>query len=877
LERNPRFIPPVGGGSPRSARDFANTSPRRAFARSPATRLPALLFANLSRGAGVFLYMTPAFRSLKHVTRSLWSDKGFTFTVVLTIAVCIAANTAIFAVVNSVVLRPLPVPEARSILLMGNRYPRAGADFGFNSASGDYFDRLRAVSAFSDQAVFRSSGQTLEIQGTPQRVTGMAATPSLFRLLRVGPAKGRAFTDAEGEPGADRVVLLSDGLSRSLFGSPEAALGRDVRLSGKPARVVGVMPAGFNFMDPEVRLWLPASFTAAEREVHHSNNWRNIGRLKAGATIEQAQAQVDALNRANLDHFPSYKDLLINAGFHTAVVPLEDVLIKEVRGSLYLLWGGAAFVLLIGAVNTANLILARATRRRKEFATRLALGAGAGQLVRQLVLENGLLALAGGAAGAGLGTVLLRSLIRNGMETLPRSTEIRVDLAVWSAMLILAALVGIVMGLVPALQVSRAHVSDVLREESRSGTGGRRARRMRQTLVVAQVAMAFVLLAGAGLVLTSFRNLLKVDPGFSVEGVVTAATSLPDSAYPKSADVNALTDRVLAGIRTIPGVTAAGATTTIPWGSNHSDSVILAEGYAMKPGESLISPEQVMVTPGYMEAMGIQMVAGRPFDERDGENGPLTIIVDERLAQHFWPGKNPLGQRMHFPEDIKDLLKVDEHTKWMTVVGVIRPLHNSNVEGSGSPVGAYFMPFAQHVRWGYTLAVKTSGNTASIERAVRARFAAAAPGLAMFDVHSMEERRDLVLSSRKISLLLTAFFGALALFLSTIGIYGVLAYLVTQRQREIGIRTALGCTTGGVVRLVMYETLWPLLAGVGLGLGGSAALKGLIVSQLYGVQPLDPAVIAAVIAVLTAAGLAACAAPALRATRTDPMTILREQ
>jgi predicted permease len=818
-----------------------------------------------------------AFGNLRYALRSLMGDKGFTLTVVVTIAVCIAANTATFAVVNSVLLRPLPVPDARSILLMANRYPKAGADFGYNSSSGDYYDRLRDVHAFSEQALFRTTGRTIEIQGTPQRVTGMLATPSLFRLLRISPSYGRAFLDAEGEPGADQKAVLGDGLSRQLFGSPEAALGRNVRMSGQPFTVVGVMPAGFNFIDPDVRLWVPLAFSPEEREVHHSNNWQNIGRLKPGATQQQAQSQVDALNRANLDRFPSFKEILINAGFHTTVVPLEDMLVKEVRGSLYLLWGGAAFVLLIGAVNVANLVLARATLRRKEFATRLALGAGTGRLMRQLVTESILVALAGGAAGAALGAGLLRAMAHSGIETLPRAGEVRVDGTVVLAMLATAALVGIVIGLIPSVQVIRARVNEVLREESRTGTGGRRARRVRQILVVAQVGLAFMLLAGAGLVLASFRQLLHVNPGFDVAGVVTASTSVPESLYPKDADVSALMDRTLAGLRAIPGVTAAGATTTIPWGGDHSDSVILAEGYVMKPGESLISPEQVTVTPGYFEAMHIAMVAGRPFDERDRESAPGAIIVDERLAHHFWPDHNPIGRRMFQPQDIHNLLRTDEHTHWMTVVGVIRPVHTANVEGSGSPVGAYYMAYAQHVQRGYALAIKTAGNAGAILGAVRARFAAIAPSLALFDVHSMEERGDLALASRRASLTLAMFFGCLALFLSAIGIYGVLAYLVTQRQREIGIRAALGCTAAGVVKLVVREALWLLGAGLIIGLAGSLAVRSVVAGQLYGVKPLDPVVMSAVMLTLAVVGLAACVLPARRAARVDPAMVLREQ
>ena len=420
--------------------------------------------------------MASVFRNIRHAVRSLAGDRGFTLTVILTIAVCIAANTATFAVVNSILLRPLPVPDAGAILIMSNRYPGAGADFGYNSASGDYYDRLRDIRVFSEQALFRTTGQTLEIQGTPQRVTGMLATPSLFRLLRASPAYGRAFSDAEGEPGAEQKTILSDGLARQLFGSPQAALGRDVRLSARPFTVVGVMPATFNFIDPEVRLWTPAAFTPDAHELRHSNNWNNIGRLKPGATLEQAQSQVDALNRANLERFPSYKELLINAGFHTVVSPLADMLVRQVRGALYLLWGGAAFVLLIGAVNVANLVLARTTLRRKEFATRLALGAGTGRLMGQLVTESLLVAIAGGAAGAALGAALLSALQHGAIKTLPRADEVRVDGMVVLAMLATAALVGIVIGLIPGIQVIRARASEVLREESRTGTG-RRARR----------------------------------------------------------------------------------------------------------------------------------------------------------------------------------------------------------------------------------------------------------------------------------------------------------------------------------------------------------------------------------------------------------------
>jgi putative ABC transport system permease protein len=472
---------------------------------------------------------------------------------------------------------------------------------------------------------------------------------------------------------------------------------------------------------------------------------------------------------------------------------------------------------------------------------------------------------------------LLRALAHSGIETLPRAGEVRVDGMVVLAMLATAALVGIILGLIPSVQVMRAPVNQVLREESRSGTGGRRARRVRQILVVAQVALAFVLLVGAGLILASFRQLLHVNPGFDVHGVVTASTSVPQSLYPKDSEARELLDRTLYAIRSIPGVTAAGATSTIPWGGNHSDSVILAEGYIMKPGESVISPEQVVVTPGYFDALRIPMVMGRAFDGRDSDTSPGAIIVDERLAHHFWPGHNPLGRRMYFPNDIHDLLKTDEHTKWITVVGVIGSVHTADIEGNANPVGAYYLPYAQNVRRGYSLAIKTASDPTAVMRTVRTRFAAVAPNLALFDIHTMEERGDLALATRRASLTLAMFFGGLALFLSAIGIYGVLAYLVTQRQREIGIRTALGCTSGGVVKLVLREAMGLIAGGLILGVGGSVALRTVVAGQLYGVKPLDPMVMSGVIATLAAVGLAACILPARRATRVDPVIVLREQ
>jgi len=802
---------------------------------------------------------------LKYGFRSLWRDKGFALTVLLTFSVCIAANTALFAIVNSVILRPLPVSDANSILITSNDYPNAGFSGSNNSSSGDYFDRLREMTVFESQAVFRQRDQTVELSGSPQQIRGMQVTPSWFELLRVSPALGRAFTREEGEIGADQEVILSHGLWRQLYAGDKSVLGRDLRISGRPFKIVGVMPPSFSFIDPDVRLWIPLAFTAEEKTVHHSNNWYHIGRLKPGATLQQAQAQVNSLNNENLERFPESKEILINAGFHTVVKPLQDMLTAGVKKTLYLLWGGALLVLLIGGLNIANLALARLALRRKELATRIALGAGRAQLMRQLILENLGLALLGGIGGIVLGAGLLRTLAAIGLEHFPRAAEVHMDTTV----------VLVSLGLFPLAGISNIGISDALHEDSRTGTTGKKSRSIRQLLVAAQIGFAFALLVGAGLLLASFRLLSQVDPGFNSNGVVTASVGLPRSKYPKSELLRNFMNRALPAVRAIPGVSIAGATDAIPLGGNHDDSVILAEGYQMKPGESLISPLNITVTPGYFEALGIHMVRGRSFDDRDNENAPRMVIVDERLAQHFWPDRDPIGRRMYMPNDSKDLLKIDEHTVWLTVVGVARALRYENLDGSGAPVGAYYFPNSQQPAGGFTFALKTAADSGSVIRALRTEISRLDPDLAVFDIHSMSERIDLSLSSRRTSMLLANAFGGVALFLATLGIYGVLAYLVARRTREIGIRVALGSTRAGILRLVLREGFQLVAIGLVLGVAGAASLQKAVASEIYGVRPLDPLVLAGVMALLAIVALAACAVPARRAMRVDPMVALR--
>ena len=810
--------------------------------------------------------------------RLLWKDKAFTATAALTLALCIGANTALFSVVHNVLLRPLNVPDSDRVLLMGNAYPGAGAVVGTNSGVPDYYDRLRETTVFEEQALYNSRNQSIDQNGTPTRVRVTQATPSFFRLLRVAPAIGRTFTDQEGEPGNEMKVVLSYALWQSQFGGDPQAVGKDIRLDGVPYTVVGVMPKGFYFVDPEVMMWRPLAFTPQQRsdQQRHNNNFENIGRLKPGATIQQAQQQIDALNAANLDRFPQYKKLLINAGFHTEVVRMQDSLVRDVKATLYLMWGGALFVLLIGCVNVANLVLVRSRARLKELATRLALGAGRFRVGRQLVTESLLLTLLSAAAGLAVGYGALQLLGTLNIQELPRGGEIHLDGVVVAYSLGIAAVIGVILGLIPVANVLPANLTMVLREEGRGGTAGRGARTLRRGLVVTQVAFAFVLLIGAGLLFASFRQVLAVDPGFNGDNVLTVSATLPRSRYDNDDKLRGFTNEALRQIRALPGVSAAGVTNTIPFGGNNNDSVIFAEGYQMSPGESVISPSNVDVSPGYFEAMHVKLVRGRFFDDRDNAAALKTIIVDETLARRFWPNSDPIGRRMYSPNDINDLMNTNEKTKWFTVVGVIADIKLHTITEGKQTVGAYFFPTDQDPITGLTFALKTPGDPLALAGGVRGVLSRLDRELPVFDIQTMDARTEKALVSRKSPVLLSLSFGAIALFLSAIGIYGVLAYLVTQRTKEIGIRIALGGSARAIFELVLREGLLLIVGGFVLGAIGAVALRKSLETQLFGVTATDPVVLVTVTTILGVVAIVACALPARRATRIDPIVALTQ-
>ncbi|HWO36823.1 MAG TPA: ABC transporter permease [Candidatus Acidoferrum sp.] len=813
-------------------------------------------------------------RDLKYGIRFLIRSKGFAAAVILTLSACIGVNVAIFAIVNSVLLRPLPVPDSQDIVLMSNRYPKAGVGEQFISSSGDYFDRREKVTALAEQASFRFSNETIDINGTSEREMAMTATPSLFNLLRVQPLLGRTFNAEEGEIGAEQKIILSYGLWQQIFGGNSASLGREVRLEGRPFTVVGVMPPNFIFIDPEVRMWIPIVFTSEEKTVHHNNNWYNIGRLKGGATIQQVRAQIDALNASNLEKFPQFKGLLVNAGFYTSVEPLQEMVVRDVRSVLHLLWSGSVFVLLIGVLNVANLAFARLTSRKKEFATRMALGAGRAQLLRQFMTENLLLAAASCVAGVTVGTLVLRVIAKTGLNHFPRASEVRIDShVVWVATLMAIGASALLSSL-SVVGISIRGLHNFLHDGERTGTAAK-ARSIRQGLVVAQIGFAFSLLVGAGLLLESFRQLLKVDPGYRTDNIVTASLSAPNNKYNTDVQRELLMRRSLEAVRGIAGIVSVGASTGVPLGGDYNNSVILAEGYVMKQGESVISPIRLSVTPGYLETMGIALVRGRYFRDSDDAHSPLVVIVDEKLARRFWHYRDPVGQKMYEPDE--NGLAISDRTVRYTVVGVVRSVRLEDLSGRGNSEGAYYFPYSQRTSNNYTIAVRTAGNSAAVVPAIRAHIAAIDPEMPLFDVRTMTQREELSLSSRRTSMLLGLAFGILALFLAALGIYGVLAYLVAQRRKEIGIRVALGSTRSGIAKLVLREGLALVGTGLMLGIVGSISLRSIVRNEIYGVAPLDPLVLGGVALLFTTVALVACIMPARRAMQVDPAIVLGQQ
>ena len=816
----------------------------------------------------------------------IWTrERSFTLTVLATLVACLGGNTVIFGVVRSVLLKPLPIAGADRIVLVSNLYPKfgfgvAGPGVGATSVP-DYFDRRHEVRSFDEVVLYRRGSLTLDAPDGAERLNVLRATPSFYALLGAGAYAGRTIAEQDAESGNDAKVMLSYAFWRRRYGGDASLVGRDIRLDGRPFRVVGILAAGFEYLWNDVDLWLPLSFTADQRSdvSRHSNNWVMIARLKTGASVDQAQREVDALNARNDERFPQFRNLIRDGGYRTVVVPLQEEVVRDVRATLYLLWAGALFVLLIGGVNLANLFLMRSAARWRELATRHAIGASVARIGRQVLTETTLLAVCGGMMGMAAGWWVLRLGTGLALDVLPRSHEIGLDWQAVAVMLTLAAAVGVATGLMPLVRLSRVNVADVLRDAGRSGTAGTTAGRLRQQFATAQVALAFMLLIGAALLLASFRAVLAINPGFEPAGVVTAAINLPSTAYRNGSALGEIADRLLERTRALPGVAAAGVTTTIPLGGNYSSGIILAAGSEPGGAESIVAPHLISASDGYFEAMRIPLLRGRYFDRRDTASAPPVVIVDERLARRFWPGRDAVGQRLLRPANptgVLDLLTRGPDTRSYTVIGVVANVQVTGLTPNDPPLGAYYFSYAQQPARSIVVAVRSAQDPETIIAPLRSTLASIDRELPLYDVRTMEERLDRSLVQRRMPMVIAMAFGAVALFLAAIGVYGVLASQVTERRREIGIRMALGSSASDVFRLVMRDGARMTLLGIIAGFAGTAGITRLMAGLLYGVRPTDPVVVGGVALLLATVALVATWLPARRAARVNPAAVLAE-
>lgn len=810
-------------------------------------------------------------RNLRHAIATLAREKSFTFITLLTLALAIGANTAIFSVVHSVLLAPLPYPEGERLVTMYNLYPGVGVTERSTNAAPDYFDRRAETGVFEQVALVDTERFNLGSDGEPEQIIALRVTPDVFPLLRVAPALGRTFGEDDTVPGKERVAILTDTLWQKHFGGDRAALGKTIRLHGVEHEVIGVMPKDFELLSREARLLVPFAFTAEEKAAdrRHSNFASMIARLRPGVSLTQAQERLTALNRRLADQTPQLKPLLENAGFWTKVVGMHEDMVREVAGSLWLVQGGVLLLLLIGCVNVANLMLVRAQQRRRELAVQLALGAGRRRVLGQSLTESLLLAAAGGGLGLLLGWVGMEGIAHFAAENLPRGSHVSLNLPVLGFTLALTLVTGLAFGMIPAVQAMRSDLASVFRDGGRSGSAGRRTTFTRSALVVVQCSLAFVLLIAAGLLLSSFRRVSSVEPGFRTDRLLTASVVLPQARYDEDSRVTAFVEQAHAALAALPGVEKVGLTSFLPFSNSQNASVITLEGIELAPGENPPVPHFAEIDPGFLPAMGIEILSGRNFELTDTASASRVVIIDEQLAKRYYPAGDALGRRLR-----GGIASEEAGNPWSTIVGVTRRVRTLDL-AEPDEVGGLYFPLAQQPRRGLSLVLATQGEPQALISAVRGAITGLDAELPLFDLRTMADRLSDSLATRRAPMVLLAMFAAVALLLSAVGIYGVVTYSVEQRTREMGIRSALGALPSAVAKLVMWQGGRLIALGLVLGLAGALASHRLLASQLYDVQATEPSIFLGVATVLSLIGLAACLRPSLRAARVDPVVALK--
>ncbi len=806
--------------------------------------------------------MDTFWQDVRFAARMLAKSPGFTVVAVLTLALGIGANTAIFSVVDAVLLRRLPVDSPDRLVAVHNQLPKVNLPRTEISALQfrDYADR---TDVFESAAAITFPNYNLTGTDQPQRLRGMRTTAGLFPVLGVRPVAGRVFTAAEDLYGAQHVVLLSQNASERMYGSDQGSIGRRLQLDGESYEIIGVIPRTLEVIYPDVELWTPMAFSP--RELNEERRWSltfaMLGRLRSGVSLAAARA-VMATIAARMN---GSLDSSIGT-FGIEVRPFVEEHVGDVRQPLYILLGAVSLVLLIACANIANLMLARGTARSREMAIRAAMGAARGRIVTQLLTESLLLAVLGGALGLLIAEWGCQLLIRMAPANLLRGTAIGLDPVVLLFTLTVSIVVGVLFGLAPALEASRRDLAGALKEGGRSSQEASGRQGLRKTLVISEVALAIVLLICSGLLLRSFEKLLEVKPGFDPANVLTAQVSLPRTKYTDEAKVASFSDALLARVSSMPGVLHAAMADQPPLTPGLDNSVFSIRDYHPGPKDPQPHADTVYATPDYFAAMGIPLLKGRKYLESEMRplKGPIgegsVVVIDEALAKIFWGHESPLGKQLGW----------GDRGPWASIVGVVGTVRNGDLaeESKGTIYFPYHAP-------GMTLVVRTASDPRPFVAAIRQQVQGVDPDQPVYDVKTMDERVAVSVERRRFSATLLGLFAGLAFALALIGLNGVITYLVAQRTHEIGVRMALGAQPGGVLRLVMSQALVMAATGVVTGLIAALFVTRLLANQLYGVQPVDPTTFLVVPTLLTAAALAASSIPALRATRIDPLVALR--
>jgi predicted permease len=802
---------------------------------------------------------------IRYAIRALRKQPLFTLVAVLTLALGIGANTAIFSLLYQLLLRPLPYPDADRLVFVWNTYPLMGLPQASVSIP-DYIDRKTQAPAIEDATLFTGGSANLADGGQPEQVRSLMVTPSFFTTLQRQPILGRGFTEDEARPDADNFVILSYGLWQSRFGGDRSLVGRDIRMNGEAYRVVGVMGADFRLTN-DVGVYVPFAFTPQQMSDQARGNEfsQMIARLKPGASIEQLNSQMKMIVERNLERLPQRQAFARSSGFGGFAVAIRQQLVGEARTPLYALQGVVLAVLLIACANVANLLLMRATGRYRELAIRTTLGAGQWRLVRQMVTEGVVLSSLGALGGLALGWSGVRALVALSSGQVPGIAETSLHPAVLLFTLAIAVLTGLVFGVVPAVSVIRGNTSSLLKDDATRGSASRTTTFVRSTLVIVETALALMLLVGAGLLIKSFGRLLDVNPGFSSERVLTAGIALPASRYPDAATRSAFWTRLLEKARAIPGVTAAGLTSNLPLSGNVSSGSYSIVGYTPGPSEAAPHGRQEVVGGDYFRTMQIPVVQGRVFSDSDTAESQRVVVIDQYLVNRYFANRSPIGQEIQRGQGPQGRY---------TIVGVVGTINAIDLAQPVTKERLYY-PIAQQARQGMALVLKSALEPSQLVAQVRSAVQAIDPEQPLANVRSMDEWVSRSLEGRRTPMVLFVLFGVVALLLSAIGIYGVLAFNVAQRVREFGIRQALGANSQAILSLVFKQGLTTAGTGLVIGLLASYGLSRYLETLLFGVQARDWMVFSIVTILLFAVATLACYIPARRATRIDPIVALR--